>query len=188
MTIPAIIIGIIFVLALTTPVVTVAVGLEPEGQSKFPRQFLAALIFGASEALMAFLGYLFGKWIAPMYGDYLPYFVFAIMIIVAIKMIVHSMKVLKAKYLFSFVSNWGFLILGIFAAIDTFMMGVCGDGWLPFGHWYFLAVAIAGFLWAFISARKEYSPKMMRSSSFIEFSGAVFLVVIAILYLFTDLI
>ena len=56
MTTPAIIIGIIFVLALTTPVVTVSIGLEPKSQSKLPRQLLAALVFGAMEALMAFLG------------------------------------------------------------------------------------------------------------------------------------
>lgn len=188
MTTSAIIIGVVYVFSLTTPVVTVGLGLEPKSQSKLPRQLLAALAFAAAEALMAFLGYLFGRWIAPMYGDKLPYFVFVIMLIVAIKMIVHAMKVLKAKYLFSFTSIWGFLLLGIFAAVDTFMMGICGDGFLPFGHWYFLAVAIAGFLWALNAVRKDYSPELMRASSFIEFSGAVFMVVIAILYLFTDLI
>ena len=188
MTSPAIIIGIIFVLALTTPVVTVSIGLEPNSQSKFPRQLFSALVFGAMEALMAFLGYLFGRWIAPMYGDLLPYFVFTVMVIVAVKMIVHSMKVLKAKYLFSFTSFWGLLLLGVFAATDTFMMGVCGDGFLPFGHWYFLAVGMAGFLWALNAVRKEFSPELMRASSFIEFSGAMFVLIIAILFLFTDLI
>ena len=137
---------------------------------------------------MAFLGYLCGRWIAPMYGDILPYFVFAVMLIVAVKMIVHSMKVLKAKYLFSFTSFGGMLLLGVFAAVNVFMLGVCGDGFLPFGHWYFLIVGIAGFLWAFNAVRKEFSPELMRASSFIEFSGAVFLVVVAVLYLFTDLI
>lgn len=184
----AIIIGILFVLSLTTPVVTVSIGLEPISQSTFQRQLIAALVFGVMEALMAFLGYLFGRWIAPMYGDFLPYFVFAIMLIVAVKMIVHSMKVLKAKYLFSFTSFGGLLLLGVFAAADTFMMGICGDGFLPFGYWYFLAVGIAGFLWALNAVRKDFSPELMRASSFIEFSGAVFVFLVAILYLFTDLI
>ena len=79
-------------------------------------------------------------------------------------------------------------MLGVFAAVNTFMMGICGDGYLPFGYWYFLAVAVAGFLWAIKAVQKEYSPILMRASSFIEFSGAVFLIVIAILYLFTDLV
>ena len=188
MTTSAIIIGIIYVLSLTTPVVTVALGLEPKSQSKFPRQSLAALVFGVTEALMAFLGYLCGRWIAPLYGDLLPYFVFAVMLIVAVKMIVHSMKVLKAKYLFSFTSFGGLVLLGVFAAANTFMLGLCGDGFLPFGHWYFLIVGVAGFLWAFNAVRKEFSPELMRASSFIEFSGAVFLVLVAVLYLFTDLI
>ena len=188
MTPSAIVIGIIFVLAVTTPVVTVSIGLEPNSQSKSSRQLLAALAFGAMEALMAFLGYLFGRWIAPMYGDSLPYYVFAILLIVGVKMIVHSMKVLKAKYLFSFTSVWGFLLLGVFAAINTFIVGLCGDGFLPFGYWYFLAVGVAGFLWAFNAVKKEYSPELMRASSFIEFSGAVFVLIIAILFLFTDLI
>ena len=74
MTPPAIIIGIIYVLSLTTPVVTVAIGLEPNGKSNLQRQLLAALVFGAMEALMAFFGYLFGRWIAPMYGDLLVFF------------------------------------------------------------------------------------------------------------------
>ena len=110
------------------------------------------------------------------------------MLIVAVKMIVHSMKVLKAKYLFSFTSFGGMLLLGVFAAVNAFMLGICGDGFLPFGHWYFLIVGIAGFLWAFNAVRKEFSPVLMRASSFIEFSGAVFIVLVAILYLFTDLI
>ena len=188
MTPSEIVIGIVFVLALTTPVVPVSIGLEPNSQSKFPRQLLAAVVLGAMEALMAFLGYLFGRWIAPMYGDALPYFVFAVMLIVAIKMIVHSMKVLKAKYLFSFTSFGGLLLLGVFAATDTFMVGLCGDGFLPFGYWYFLAIGIAGFLWALNAVRKDFSPELMRASSFIEFSGAIFVLVVAILYLFTDLI
>ena len=188
MTPSAIVIGIVFVLAVTTPVVTVSLGLEPKSKSNASRQLLAALAFGVMESLMAFLGYLFGTWIAPMYGDLLPYFIFAVLLIVGVKMMVHAMKVLKAKYLFSFISAWGFLLLGVFAAINTFMVGIGGDGFLPFGHWYFLAVGVAGFLWAFNAVKKEYSPELMRASSFIEFSGAVFVLIIAILFLFTDLI
>lgn len=187
MTPSAIVIGIIFVMALTTPVVPVSLGLEPQSKSKATRQLLVALAFGMMESMMAFLGYLFGTWIAPMYGDLMPYFVFAVLLIVGVKMIVHAMKVLKAKYLFSFTSDWGFLLLGIFAAINTFMVGVCGDGFLPFGHWYFLAVGVSGFLWASTAVKKEYSPELMRASSFIEFSGAVFVLIIAVLFLFTDL-
>ena len=188
MTPSSIVIGIIYVLALTTTVVPLAVGLEPKGQSTASRRLLVSLVFGSTQALMALLGYLIGTLIDYLFGELLPYLVFCMMLIVAAKMIVDSMKVLKAKRLYSFTSNWGFLLLGILSAMNTLLMGLCGEGFMPFGNWYFLAVAVAGFLWAMVSVRFEYTPKMLRNTSFIEFSGAVFMVVIAILFLFTDLI
>ncbi|MBO4327900.1 MAG: manganese efflux pump [Bacteroidales bacterium] len=188
MTPAAIVIGILYVLALTTSVVPLAVGLEPKGEGTPSRRLLIALVFAATQALMAFAGYLLGKAISYLFGDLLPYLVFAMMLVVAVKMIVDSMKVLKAKRLVSFTSNWGYLLLGILAAMNTFLMGVCGEGYLPFGNGFFLAIAAAGFLWAWLSVRVTFAPKMLRTMSFIEFSGAVFLIVIALLFLFTDLI
>ena len=188
MTTPAIIIGIIYVLALTTCVVPLAGGLEPKGESTVSQQVLVALVFAATQALMALLGHLLGNMIGYLFGDLLKYLVFALMIIIAIKMIVDSMKVLKAKRLYTFTSNWGFLLLGILSGMNTLILGICNQDFMPLGNWHFLAIAVAGFLWAFWSERIPYTPKMLRTSSFIEFSGAVFLVLVAILYLFTDLI
>ena len=188
MTTPAIIIGIIYVLAMTTSTVPLAVGLEPKGESKASRQVLVALVFAATQALMALLGYLIGTMIDYLFGDLLRYLVFGLMLIVAIKMIVDAMKVLKAKRLYSFNSNWGFLLLGILSGMNTLLLSVGCEGFMPFGKWYFLAVALAGFFWAIISVRKVYTPKMLRATSFVEFSGGVFLIVVAILFLFTDII
>ena len=184
----SIIIGIIFVLALTTSVVPLAVGLEPQGRSSSFKRLLVALIFGATQALMALVGCMIGHQIDYLFGDLLQYYVFGMMLIVAAKMVVDSMKVLKAKRLYAFTSNWGYLLLGIVSAMNTLLMGICAEGFMPFGNWYFLAVAIAGFIWAMVSIRVEYTPKMLKTTSFIEFSGAVFLVLVAVLFLFTDLV
>lgn len=188
MTTPAIIIGIVYVLALTSSVVPLAVGLEPKGENSFGRRLLVALVFAASQSLMAFVGYLIGSLIDYMFGDLLPYLVFAMMLVVAVKMIVDSMKVLKAKRLYSFTSNWGFLLLGILAGMNTLLMGICSEGFMPFGPWFFLVVAVAAFLWAMVAIRVPYTPEVLRGTSFVEFSGAVFILIIAILFLFTDLI
>lgn len=187
MTTPAIIIGVIYMLALTTSIVPWAVGLEPKGESTVSRQVLVALVFAATQALMAFIGYLLGKMVGYLFGDLLRYLTFGMMLIVAVKMIIDSMKVLKGKRLYSFTSNWGFLLLGILGAMNTLLMSICCQGYMPFGNWYFLAIAAAAFLWAWPSVRKLYGPKMLRNTSFIEFSGAVFLAVVAVLYLFTEL-
>lgn len=188
MTSPAIVIGIIYVLALTTSIVPWAVGLEPKGESTAVRQVLVALVFAATQALMAFIGYLLGKMVGYLFGNLLPYVTFGMMVIVAVKMVIDSMKVLKGKRLYSFTSNWGFLLLGVISAMNTLLLGICSQGYLPFGHWYFLVLAAAGFLWAWLSVRTLYTPKMLKTTSFTEFSGAVFMLVVAVLYLFTDLI
>ena len=187
MTTPAIIIGVIYMLALTTSIVPWAVGLEPKGESTASRQVLVALVFAATQALMAFIGYRLGKMVGYLFGDLLRYLTFGMMLIVAVKMIIDSMKVLKGKRLYSFTSNWGYLLLGILAGMNTLLMSICCEGYMPFGNWYFLAIAAAAFLWAWPSVRKLYGPKMLRNTSFIEFSGAVFLAVVAVLYLFTEL-
>ena len=188
MTTPAIIIGIIYVLALTTSIVPWAVGLEPKGESTSSRRMLVALVFAATQALMAFIGYLLGKMIGYLFGDLLRYVTFVMMLIVAVKMFIDSMKVLKGKRLYSFTSNWGFLLLGILSGMNTLLVSICCQGFMPFGNWYFLALAVAGFLWAWLSVRTLYTPKMLRTMSFTEFSGAVFLMLVAVLYMFTDLV
>ena len=187
MTPSAIVIGIIYCLALTTPVVPLAVGLEPQGRSSSFKRLLVALVFGATQALMALVGCMIGHQIDYLFGDLLQYYVFGMMLIVAAKMFVDSIKVLKAKRLYAFTSNWGYLLLGILTSMNTLLMCTCVEGYLPFGDGFFVAVALAGAIWAWFSIRKEYSPKSLRNTSFIEFSGAVFMVVIAILFLFTDL-
>jgi putative Mn2+ efflux pump MntP len=188
MTTAAIIIGIIYCLALTSSIVPWAVGLEPAEESTLSRRFLVSLVFAVTQALMAFLGYLIGSLIGYMFGDLMRYVTFAMMMVVAVKMIIDAMKVLKAKHLYSFTSNWGFLLLGIISGMNTLLLGVCSEGYMPFGHWFFLAIAVAGFFWAWHSIKVVYIPNMLMATCFIEFSGAVFLIVIAILYLFTDLI
>ena len=188
MTTSAILIGVIYILSLTTTVVPLAVGLEPKGESTPSRRLLVSLVFGATQALMALLGYLLGKMVGYLFGDFLRYVTFGMMVVVAVKMIIDSMKVLKGKRLYSFTSNWGFLLLGILASMNTLLMSVCCEGYMPFGNGYFLAVAVAGAFWAWPSVRTLYSPKMLRATSFIEFSGAVFVLVVAVLFLFTDLV
>lgn len=188
MTPSAIVIGIVYVLALTTPVVPLSAGLEPKGESTGSRQLLVALVFAATQALMALAGHLLGSLVYYFFGETLKYLVFLMMLIVAARMFIDSMKILKAKRLYAFSSNWGFLLLGILSAMNSLLMGICDRGFMPFGNWYFLVLALAGFLYAFLSVRVPYSPVMLKKTSFVEFSGAVFMVVVAILYMFTDLI
>ena len=187
----AIIISILFILCLTAPVVTRAVGLV-NADDKPVKRFWIPLIFGLSQGLMAVAGYYLGKLLSHLFVDeFAPYLVFVMMLVVAVKMFVDSMRVLKGKMLYTVRGDWDFLMLSIMAAFNALLMSLTGPFFLPempMGAWFFLAVAVAGFLWAFLIVRITYTPGMMKKMSFIEFSAAVFMVVIGVVYLFTDLI
>ena len=187
----AIIISIIFVLCLTAPVVTRALGLVSADDKPVKRLWIP-LVFGLSQGVMAVAGYYLGKLLSHLFVDeFAPYLVFLMMLVVAVKMFVDSMRVLKGKMLYTVRGDWDFLLLSIMAAFDALLMSLTGPFFLPdlpLGAWFFLAVVVAGFLWAFIVARIAFNPGVMKKMSFIEFSAAVFMVVIGVLYWFTDLI
>lgn len=187
----AIIINIVFILCLTAPIVTRAVGLI-NAEDKPVKKFWIPLIFGLSQGVMAVAGFYLGKLLRHLFIDeFAPYLVFAMMIVVAVKMFVDSMRVLKGKMLYTVRNDWDFFLLSIMAAFNALLMTLAGPFFIPempLGSWFFPAVAVAGFLWAFITVRIPFNPGVMKKMSFIEFSAAVFMVVVAALYLFTDLI
>ena len=110
------------------------------------------------------------------------------MIVVAVKLFVDSMRMLRGKMLYTVNTEMEMITLSILAAMNTLLMSLMGPYFMPFDYWFVLVVAAAGFLWSFLIVRKEFTPAMIKKLSFVEFSAAVFMVVIAVLYLFTDLI
>lgn len=187
MTTTAIIISIIFVLCLTSTVPTRSVGLIT-ADDKPSQKFVIPLVFGISQGLAAVIGYNLGRVIAHLYTYIADYMVFVMMLVIAIKLFVDSMRVLKGKMLYTVSTEWDFILLSILAAMNTLIMTLVGPYFLPFGWWFMVAVSVAGFLWAFLTVRLDFSASVIKKVSFIEFSASVFMVVIACLYLFTDLI
>ena len=191
MAIAAIIINIVFVLCLTAPIVTRAVGLV-NADDKPVKKLWIPLIFGLSQGVMAVAGFYLGKLMRHLFVDeFIPYLVFAMMLVVAVKLFVDSIRVLKGKMLYTVRNDWDFILLSVLAAFDVLLMSLTGPFFipeLPLGNWFFLAVVVAGFLWAYITVRIPFNPGVMKKMSFIEFSASVFMVVIAVLYLFTDLV
>lgn len=187
MTTTAIIISIIFILCLTSTVATRSVGLIT-ANDKPSQRIVIPLIFGVSQSVAAVIGYNIGRLIAHLYIYIAEYMVFAIMLVVAVKLFLDSMRVLKGKLLYTVSTEWDFILLSILAAMNTLIMTLVGPYFLPFDWWFFVAVFVAGFLWSFFTVRIDFAPGVIKKLSFIEFSASVFMVVIAILYLFTELI
>jgi hypothetical protein len=109
------------------------------------------------------------------------------MLVVAVKMFVDSMRILKGKMLYTVNNDTELMLLVFMSAMNTLLMSLMGPFFEPFGRWFVPLVVVASFLWSFFTVRIEFSPGVLKKLSFIEFSASVFMVVIACLYLFTDL-
>lgn len=187
MTTSAIIISVIYVICLTSSVVSRSVGMVST-DDKPSQKLLVPLIFGATQAVMAFLGNLVGGLISHLFSYIAEYMVFAIMLVVTVKMFVDSMRVLKGKMMYTARKEIDFLLLAVMASVNTFLMALFGTTFMPFGKWFYAIVALAAFLWVFIVEKFPFNPKMLKKVSFVEFAASAFMLIIAILYMFTDLL
>ena len=182
-----IVISILFILCLTSSVVPRSVGLI-KSDDKPAQKIRIPVIFGFSQGIMALLGNALGRLMSHFFTYIAEYMVFAMMLVVAVKLFVDSMRALKGKMLYTVTKEIDILLLSVLAAINTFIYALVSVFYAPFGMWFFVAVTVAGFLWSFFTVRAEFTPGIIKKVSFIEFSASVFMVVIAVLYLFTDLI
>ena len=182
-----IVISILFILCLTSSVVPRSVGLI-KSDDKPAQKIWIPVMFGLSQGIMALLGNALGRLMSHFFTYIAEYMVFAMMLVVAVKLFVDSMRALKGKMLYTVTKEIDILLLSVLAAINTFIYALVSVFYAPFGMWFFVAVTVAGFLWSFFTVRAEFTPGIIKKVSFIEFSASVFMVVIAVLYLFTDLI
>lgn len=186
MTTPAIILSILFILCLTSSVVPRSVGLV-RADDKPAQKVWIPVSFGLSQGIMALWGSGLGRLMSHLFTYIAEYMVFAMMLVVAVKLFVDSIRILKGKMMYTINSDRDIMLLTLLAAINTFLYGLVSVFFMPFDIWFFVAVTVAGFLWAFFTVRIEFTPGIIKKVSFVEFAAAVFMAVIAILYLFTDL-
>ena len=188
MTTTAIIISILFVICLTVPAGTHSQGLV-KADDKPSQKWFIPLFFGIFQGISVIFGHALGRLFAHLITYIATYMVFAMMLVVAVKMFVESMKILKGKMMYTVNNDTELTLLALMSALNTFLMSLMGPYFMPFGKgWFMLVVIVAGFLWSFFTIRIPFEPKMIKKMSFIEFSASIFMLVIAILYLFTDLI
>ena len=187
MTTTAIILNVLFILCLAVPAGTHSLGLL-KADDKPSQKWFIPLFFGVFQGVFAMFGNALGKLFAHLITYIAEYMVFAMMLVVAVKMFVESMRILKGKMLYTVSNDTELALLALMSAINTLLISLMGPYFMPFGKDFILAMIVAGFLWSFFAIRVPFDAKMIRKVSFIEFSASVFMVIIAILYLFTDLL
>lgn len=187
MTATSIVICILFILCLTSSVVPRSVGLVKADDKPLQKVWIPVM-FGLSQGVMALLGFTLSRLMAHLFTYIAEYMVFAMMIVVAVKLFVDSIRILKGKMMYTLSSDKDIFLLTILAAVNTFLYALVSAFFVPFGLWFFPAVVVAGFLWAFFTVRIDFTPGIIKKVSFVEFAASVFMVIIAVLYLFTDLL
>ena len=187
MTTVAIILHVLFILCLTSSVVPRSVGLVKADDKPLQKVWIPVM-FGLSQGVMALLGFTLSRLMAHLFTYIAEYMVFAMMLVVAVKLFVDSIRALKGKTMYTVSTDMDLLLLSVLAAFNAFLYGLVGPFFLPFGIWFFVALAVAGFLWAFFTVRIDFTPGIIKKVSFVEFAASVFMVIIAVLYLFTDLL
>lgn len=186
MTATSIVIGILFILCLTSSVVPRSVGLVKADDKPLQKVWIPVM-FGLSQGVMALLGFTMSRLMAHLFTYIADYMVFAMMLVVAVKLFVDSIRILKGKMMYTLSSDKDIFLLTILAAVNTFLYALVSAFFVPFGLWFFPAVVVAGFLWAFFTVRIDFTPGIIKKVSFVEFAASVFMVIIAVLYLFTEL-
>ena len=116
----AIILGILFILCLTASVVTRSVGLVKSDDKPSQKIWIPA-IFGLSQGVMALAGYTLSRLMAHLFTYIADYMVFAMMLVVAVKLFVDSMRALKGKTMYTLSSSKDMLLLSILAAFNVFL-------------------------------------------------------------------
>lgn len=186
--IATIIINLIFCIALTSTVAVNALGLYSKDRDGAMRRFIYALVFAFMQGALAFIGSLLGDLVMYMLDSVGSYVVFALMLIVSGRMILDSIKIVRGKKLFAYSSGWGVLLVALLSSFNTFLISLTTSFYQPFGDIFYLVIMVLGFGWAMSTMHVPYSKETFKWTSFLEFSAAVFILVIAVLYLFTDLV
>jgi putative Mn2+ efflux pump MntP len=180
--------SILFVLALTSVAFPLALGLHPDKENRQGNLFLIALLFGAVQAMMVFLGNLLGQQFMHLFSAHHQIVVFAVFGLIAVRMIIEALKIRKENRLFAFESYSRLLIIAIAAAINSLIAGMVGTYFQPFGTALPWAFFIAGFGWSILGLLLPINRINILLASVLQLFFAVVLLIIGLLYLFKLLV
>lgn len=183
----ALIVFLVFVAAVTTSLVPAVAGLSRSDDSR-QKKALLAFCFAFVQALMAAFGCIIGGLFMHLVSQFANYVVGVLLLFVAAKMIYDSVQVLKAKRLYTAMDFKDVILIAVMSSLNTFMASLATPLFNPIGKWMFLAFLVAAFVWAYVFVNMKYSPKMLKTTAFFQFSGGVFMAVTAFIYMFGNLI
>lgn len=177
---------ILFVLALSYNVFPLALGLNRDRRSPHLLNVFHALVFGLIQGIMYWLGVLLGDTFMHLLEDTQKVVVLGVITAVAIRMVLESLKIRKGERLYSFDNYVKFVVMGIAAGINTFIIGMTASYLSPFGSLLPLLLVLAGFAWSIAGISMNLSRNNIILSSLLHLAGGIYLFIFALVYFFTQ--
>jgi len=179
--------NILFVIALSYNTFPLALGQNRDHRNSHVKNIIMATIFGLIQGVMYHLGNLLGNTYMHLFVKRYKWVVFGILAAVAIRMAIEAFNIRRGSKLFSFDNYSKFVIMAISAGINTFIIGMAGFHFMPYGNLLPILLVLAGFAWSVAGISMNISRVNILLSSVFQFFAAGVLFIIALLYLLTKL-
>jgi putative Mn2+ efflux pump MntP len=177
---------ILFIIALAYNVFPLALGLNRDRRTPHVINVFHALIFGLIQGIMYWLGIILGSTFIHLLEEQQNAVVLGLLVAVSVRMAIESFKIRKGERLFSFDNYVKFVVMGVAAGINTFIIGMTAPYLSPFGVLMPFLLVIAGFAWSIAGISMNLSRKNIILSSLLHLLGSIYLFVFGLIYFFTN--
>jgi putative Mn2+ efflux pump MntP len=181
------VLNILFIIALAYNTFPLALGQNRDHRNSHLKNVIMATIFGLIQGVMYHLGNILGNTYMHLFVKRYKWVVFGILVAVAIRMAMEAFNIRRGSKLFSFDNYSKFVIMAVSAGINTFIIGMAGYHFMPYGSLLPLLLVGAGFAWSVAGISMNISRTNILLSSVFQFFAAGILLVVAFMFLFTKL-
>ncbi|MBK9292105.1 MAG: manganese efflux pump [Bacteroidetes bacterium] len=179
--------NILFVIALAYNTFPLALGQNRDHRNSHLKNLIMAGIFGLIQGVMYHLGDVLGHTFMHLFVKRYKWVVFGVLVAVAVRMAMEAFNIRRGAKLFSFDNYSKFVIMAVSAGINTFIVGMTGYHFMPYGALLPALLVAAGFAWSIAGISMNISRTNILLSSLLQFFSAGVLFIIAFLYLLTNL-
>lgn len=179
--------NILFILALTCNVFPFALGLNKDNQTSTKVNLFYSLCLGLLFGILFWTGSLLGSTFMHVLNKYVYIFVFAIFLMISIRMIVNAYKVRKGTTIF-YIENFKTLfIISIVSGMNAFMIALGADYFSNWGFYLPVGIVLGAFVWSIIGALLPVTKINVLITSFALSISSVIIFVLGIVYLVSSI-
>lgn len=179
--------NILFVATLSCNIFPLTLGANSNNENTAFRSLMYAIGFGAMMGLFYYLGSLLGNQVMYLMERHIIFIVFALFLMVGVRMIIEALKVRKGTRAFALSGNASFFMISFAASINAFFIGLAAPYFENLGFKMPLWIALAAFVWAFTAMRLSFSRINIIFASFLQFIAAIIFSVLGFMYLISHI-